>query len=233
MLGVFVFTFLFIVETPRPRGAPALVESFAGLPALIKDAGRLALRHRALSVLLAALACFLMATNPVEVLWPTHAKPMLEASYANTAIGFLTAAYFLSIAFGASISPYVSRLFRRRQEITLAAAFACLSGLQIALALQEGIIGFAAAFILYSVVLGLTETPASTILHRCVADIQRSTMLSLRSLVQQLGGAIGLVLAGAIADMYSAPIAWMVISVFLAVAVILVGVLALRLSAKG
>ena len=173
-----------------------------------------------------------MATNPVEVIWPTHAKPMLEEGYANAVIGILTAAYFFSIAFGASLSPRISRIFRRRHTMTLAAAFACLAGFQIALALQGSIVGFVTVFILYSVFLGVSETPASSILHRCVEDRQRSTMLSLRSLVQQLGAALGLILAGFIAEVYSTPTAWVIGSVFLVLAVLLISILAKRLTSE-
>ncbi|MVO16134.1 MFS transporter [Parasedimentitalea huanghaiensis] len=232
MLGVFVYTLLVIEEKPRPLNPQALKQGFASVPLVIKDAGLLALRHPALSMLLAALAFFLMATNPVEVIWPTHAKPMLDQAYANTVIGFLTASYFFSIALGASLSARISRMFRRRHAVTLAAAFACLAGAQIALALQGSIIGFVVFFILYSVVLGVSETPASSILHRCVEDHQRSTMLSLRSLIQQLGAALGLILAGALAEVYSTPTAWMACAVFLVVAVILVSILVKRLAAE-
>ncbi|MEJ6394446.1 MFS transporter [Gymnodinialimonas sp. 2305UL16-5] len=232
MLGVFVYTMFVIVEEPRPLNRQALKQGFATVPLVIKDAGLLALRHPALSVLLAALAFFLMATNPVEVIWPTHAKPMLEDGYANSVIGVLTAAYFFSIAFGAWLSPRINRIFRRRHAVTLGAAFACLAGVQIALALQGGIVGFVTVFIVYSVVLGVSETPASSILHRSVEDRQRSTMLSLKSLIQQLGGALGLILAGAIAELYSTPTAWMVGAMFLVVAVILIGILAKRLGAE-
>lgn len=232
MLGVFVFTIIAIVEKPRPMNAAALMHGFAKVPTVIKDASLLALKHPALSILLAALAFFLMATNPVEVIWPTHAKPMLDEGYANTVIGVVTAAYFFSIAFGASLSAHISRIFKRRHAMTLAASFACLAGVQIALALQGSIIGFVAVFVLYSVILGVSETPASSILHRCVEDRQRSTMLSLRSLIQQLGAALGLVLAGTVAEIYSTPIAWIVGAVFLFIAVILILVLARRLAVK-
>ena len=232
MLGVFVFTMLAIVEKPRPMSATALVHGFSNVPTVVKDASILALKHPALSMLLAALAFFLMATNPVEVIWPTHAKPMLDADYANTVIGVVTATYFFSIAFGAFLSPYISRIFKRRHAVTLAATFACLAGVQIALALQGSIIGFLAVFVLYSIILGVSETPASSILHACVEDRQRSTMLSLRSLVQQLGAALGLVLVGSIAEIYSTPVAWIVGAVFLFIAVILISVLVRRMAGE-
>ncbi len=230
MLGVFVFTMFAIAEAPRPRTGNALWDGFASVPSVIRDASGLALRHPTLSLLLASLAFFLMASNPVEVIWPTHARPMLDEGYASSVIGVVTASYFFAIAFGASLSSHISRIFKRRHAVTLAVTFAGLASVQIALAWQGGIIGFVAVFIVYSVILGISETPASTILHRCVGDHQRSTMLSLRSLIQQLGAALGLVIAGAVAEIYSTPVAWSLGAVFLVFAGILSLLLAKRLA---
>ena len=221
MVGVLIYTMRAIVEDPRPLTPQALRQGFTKVPSVVAEAGGLALKHPTLSMLLAALALFLMATNPVEVIWPTYAKPMLDADYANTLIGALTAGYFFAIAFGASLSPHISRVFRRRHAVTLAAIFAGLAVVQVGLAVQGEIMGFVGVFLLYSIILGASETPASSILHRCVEDHQRSTMLSLRSLIQQLGGALGLVMAGAVAEIYSTPVAWILGAVFLLVAAIL------------
>ena len=232
MLGVFAFTKTAIIEAPRPKSPGTLKHGFANVPLVIKDAGLLALKHPTLSLLLAALAFFIMATNPVEVLWPIFAKPMLEDTYANTAIGALTATYFFAIAFGASLSPHVSKLFKRHHAKTLAASFTCLAAVQIILALQGHILAFAAVFILYSICLGICETPASSILHRCVEDHQRSTLLSLRSLIQQLGAALGLLLVGSVAEVYSTPVAWSLGAVFLLLAAVLCLVLVKRVTTQ-
>lgn len=210
MAGVLIYTIFAIVEEPRPLNSNAIKQGFANAPRVVAEASLLALKHPKLSMLLAALALFLMATNPVEVIWPTYAKPMLHDGFANTSIGALTAGYFFSIALGASLSTHITRVFKRRHAVTLAALFASLAVVQIALAMQRGIVGFIGVFIVYAIVLGASETPASSILHSCVEDRQRSTMLSLRSLIQQLGAAFGLVMAGAVAEMYSTPIAWIV-----------------------
>jgi len=229
MIVLFVFTFVAITEEPRPLNLKALGHGFTRVPSVVGEAGLLALKHPTLSILLFALALFLMATNPVEVFWPTYARGLLNDSYANTAIGVLTAAYFFSIAFGAALSPHINRLFKRQNAITLSVAFACLAALQIALAFQGAMIGFVVMFVLFSVVLGSTETPASSILHSCVENHQRSTMLSLRSLVQQLGAAVGLMAFGGIAEGYTLPVAWMGGAGFLMIAVLLTGMLAKRL----
>jgi MFS family permease len=228
MIAVFAYTLLAIVETPRPRNA--LTQGFTTVPQVIRDAALLARKTPALSMLLAALALFLMASNPIEVLWPTHLKPMLAEGKANTIIGVLTAVYFFSIAFGAALSSYINRLFNQRHAITLSVAFAYMTGIQIALALQGHVVGFVLVFILYSVALGVAETPASSILHRYADDRQRSTILSLRSLIQQLGAALGLVVAGAIAEISSTPAAWLVGAAFLFIATTLITLLDRQLS---
>lgn len=228
MLAVLCYTVFAIREEPRPLDLRALRRGFESVPAVVKDAGFFVLRHRTLSILLAAMALLLMATNPVEVFWPPHVKSMLDDGYANTAIGLLTATYFFSIAFGATLSTWINRLVGRRPAVTLSFSFAALAFLQAVLALQVGIIAFVGVFILFSVVLGSTESPASTILHSCVEDHQRSTILSLLSLVQQLGAVFGLLLIGGIAESYSIGIAWVCGVVFILIALILTSILAAR-----
>lgn len=230
MACVFLYTLIFITENPHPLSAKALLNGFRTVPLVIKDASLLALKTPALSLLFAALALFLLATNPVEVVWPTHVKPMLETGFANSLIGVLTATYFFAIALGAALSSHISKFFNRQHAITLACVFAALAIAQIALALQSHIFGFIPVFILFSVFLGISETPASSLLHRMVKDRQRSTMLSLRSLIQQLGAAIGLLLAGAIAELYSTPIAWMLGALFLCAAAVIITMLAKRMT---
>ncbi|WP_299919225.1 MFS transporter [uncultured Roseobacter sp.] len=228
MSVVFFYTLAAITETPRPLNPEALRQGFLKVPTVIREAGLLAWTDRTLSRLLMALALLLMATNPVEVLWPTHVKAMLSEGYANTAIGALTATYFFSMAFGAALSPRINRMFRRRHAVTLSLALACLAALQIAMALQGSILGFVGVFILYSVIFGVIETPASSILHSCVENHQRSTLLSLRSLVQQFGAALGLMLVGGLAEGYSLPIAWVGATAFIVIAALLAGGLARR-----
>lgn len=229
MIVLFFYTLTAITEQPLPLNPKALGQGFRDVPVVIKDAGLIALKHPTLSMLLLALALFLMATNPVEVFWPVHVKGMLEQDYANTAIGVLTATYFFSIAFGAALSPRINRIFKRQHAVSLSVVFASLAAVQVAMAYQGHIFGFVSMFILFSIVLGATETPASSILHACVENHQRSTMLSLRSLVQQLGAAIGLLMVGGIAEGYSLPVAWIGGAGFLMIAVVLTGILAKRL----
>ena len=222
MVFLFCFTIFLIKEEPRPLTPKALWGGVKNVPSIIKGASILAVTQPTLLLLLIAVALTLMATNPVEVFWPTQVKNMLNASHANTTIGILTAVYFSAIALGAALSSRINRIFGRQNAVTLSAALACLLALQIILACQSNITGFVLVFTLFSLVLGVMETPASSLLHSCVENHQRSTLLSLRSLVQQLGAAFGLMVVGVFAQSYTVSIAWIVAAAFLGLAVILI-----------
>ena len=222
MVFLFCVTIFLIKEEPRPLTPKALWGGVKNVPSIIKGASILAVTQPTLLLLLIAVALTLMATNPVEVFWPTQVKNMLNAGHANTTIGILTAVYFTAIALGAALSPRVNRMFGRQNAVTLSAALACLLALQIILACKSNITGFVLVFTLFSLVLGVMETPASSLLHSCVENHQRSTLLSLRSLVQQLGAAFGLMVVGVFAQSYTVSIAWIVASAFLGLAVILI-----------
>jgi len=205
---VFTYTVLLIREPARALNGEIVLREIRSVPSTIRDGAQLAVSNRVLLLLLAILALMLFATNPVEVLWPTVMQTMLDPERAAATVGILTAGYFLAIAVGASLAGRVSRLFRRRHALTLAAVLGALILCQITLALQGSLIGFIVAFLLFSVVLGLSESPAAAILHDHVPDSRRSTILSVLSLLKQLGAMLGLLALGWIGETEGVSVAW-------------------------
>jgi predicted MFS family arabinose efflux permease len=57
---------------------------------------------------------------------------------------------------------------------------------------------------------GLSSSPSSYILNEQIEEHNRSTLLSLESLCVQIGGLIGVLMMGIIAQKISIPIAWVV-----------------------
>lgn len=205
---VFAYTVLLIREPARTLNGAVVLREMRAVPGTIRDGARLAISHRALLLLLAILTLMLFATNPVEVLWPTVVQAMLDPEGAAAVVGLLTAGYFLAIAAGASLAGPVGRLFGRRHAVTLAAVLGALIACQIALALQGSLVGFIVMFLLFSVVLGLSESPAASILHAYAPDNRRSTILSVQSLLKQLGAMLGLLILGWIGKTAGVGIAW-------------------------
>ncbi|MEM6695974.1 MAG: MFS transporter [Pseudomonadota bacterium] len=223
---VFVYTVLLIREPARPLNGAVILREIRAVPSTIRDGAWLAISHRALFVLLAILTLMLFATNPVEVLWPTVVQAMLDPERAAATVGLLTAAYFLAIAVGASFAGRVSRLFKRRHAVTLAVVLGALIVCQIALALQGSLIGFIAVFLLFAAALGLSESPAASILHSYAPDNRRSTILSVQSLLKQLGAMVGLLVLGWIGEREGVGLAWITGTLGLGVAAALAILLA-------
>lgn len=218
--GVIAYTALLIREPVRTMNGAVILREIRAVRSTIVDGARLAISRRALLLLLAILTLMLFATNPVEVLWPTVVQTMLDPERAAAIVGLLTAGYFLAIAAGASLAGRVSRLFGRRHAVTLAAIFTALIVCQIALALQASLVGFIAVFLIFSVVLGLSESPAASILHAQAPDKRRSTILSVQSLLKQLGAMVGLLVFGSIGETEGVGIAWIAGALGLAVAAV-------------
>jgi len=225
-LGVFVYTVVLIREPSRPMNGAVCLREIRAVPGTISDGARLATSQPALLVLLAILTLMLFATNPVEVLWPAVVQTMLDPERAAAIVGLLTAGYFLAIAAGASLAGRFGRLFKRRHAVTLAAVLAALLMCQIALALQASLMGFIVVFLTFSVLLGLSESPAASILHAYAPDNRRSTILSVQSLLKQLGAMVGLLVLGSVGETEGMDIAWICGALGLAVAAALAGLLA-------
>ena len=225
-LVVIAYTILLIRERPRALNGAAALRELRAVPGTIRDGARLAVSNRALLLLLTILALMLFATNPVEVLWPMVVQAMLDPERAAAVVGILTAGYFLAIAAGAGFAGRLGRLFGGRHPAMLAVVLGALVLCQIALAWQGTLAGFTGAFLLFSVVLGLSESPAASILHVHAPDDRRSTILSVQSLLKQLGGMAGLLVLGWIGERDGVGTAWIAGTVALGAAVALAIVLA-------
>lgn len=227
---VLAYTVILIREPTRALSGGIVLREIRSVPGTIRSGAQLAFSNRALLLLLAILALMLFSTNPVEVLWPTVVQTMLNPEGAAAVVGILTAGYFFAIAVGASLARRVSRLFRRRHALTLAVVLCALMLSQFALALQGSLVEFIGAFLLFSVVLGLSESPAAAILHAHVPDDRRSTILSVQSLLKQLGAMLGLLFLGWIGETEGVGAAWIAGGVGLGVASVLAILLAKQTS---
>lgn len=207
-LAVFAYTVLLIREPARTLNGGIVLREIKAVPGTIRDGARLAISDRTLLLLLAILTLMLFATNPVEVLWPTVVQSLLDPARAAAMVGILTAGYFFAIALGAALAGAMGRLFKRRHATTLAVVLSALALCQVALAAQGTLVGFIGVFLLFSVGLGLTDSPAASILHAHVPDNRRSTILSVQSLLKQFGAMVGLITLGWIGQTTGVRVAW-------------------------
>jgi predicted MFS family arabinose efflux permease len=78
----------------------------------------------------------------------------------------------------------------------------------ILLALQSTVLGFAAFFMIFLLINGMSNSPHSTVFNSQVPGERRSTLMSFESFVVQIGVLAGSLTFGYIAEVLSIPTAW-------------------------
>lgn len=177
---------------------------------MIKDSVHYAVGHQIVSVLLYSVFLVSAALFALETFWIPFAKPLINSQFPVSIIGVISAVYFFSMAIGAGLSEHVVNIFNGHNAKTMI-FLAIISGiLFIALSFSSNIFIFVGLLLLLNVAGGAEGAPGQSLFHDYVPNDKRSTLLSLQSVVGQLGGLMGMLGLGFLAEKYSIATAWQV-----------------------
>jgi DHA1 family tetracycline resistance protein-like MFS transporter len=193
-----------LMVEPHPPGVDAdaadVRAMLATVPAVVGAAVRTVRRSRVL-----------LALVTIELLWglgmvafETFTPPRLEAvtgsaDTAATLLGPTNAAAWLLSAAGAAAVPALTRRIGAHRSGT--ALLAIQAAGVVAIALLGGPAGVIGAFTVVMIVHGAANPVHQGLLHRAVTDArQRATVASANSLTASIGGAVGGIALGALAD---------------------------------
>lgn len=217
ILGGFVlfYTQFFIIETSQKLSKKAIVGGFSNLGIIIFDATQYGLKNKLISSMLIGTACTSLAFFTFQAFWVPYIKPMLNDQYAATIIGILTFVYFFMAGLGSEIAkPTIVFLNNNMSHALATLTFICGLCL-LAISTTSNIYSFVALLIVYTAFFGSVSSPYNSIFNDHIPNEKRSTLLSIASLMQGLGGLIGMLFIGYIADIFSIATAWKVGVVFL------------------
>lgn len=227
---VSVITIFAIKEDRHPLNKQAIKAGFANIPNMMRDAVHYASGHNIVSVLLVSIGLSSAALFALEMYWIPFAKPMIESQYAVSFIGLISAVYFFSMALGAGLSEPVVNIFKGHNAKAMM-FFIILSGiLFFALSFSPNIYVFVVLLLLLNITIGAEGAPGQSLFHDYVPDDKRSTLISLQSVVGQLGGLFGMLGLGFIAEQYSIGTAWQVGSVVVIISGLILLVLPERMA---
>ncbi|MBL1242422.1 MAG: MFS transporter, partial [OCS116 cluster bacterium] len=188
---------------------------------IIADAGHYGFRNKTIATMLMGAGCMSLAFFTFQSFWVPFVKPMLNGEFATSIIGFLTFGLFLSQAMGTMLAKPAINLCRGNMAKALAGlTFISAAGL-LAISFSSDIIYFALTLVLFSLFIGSMHSPYASLFHDNLPNDKRSTLLSLVSLVERLGGLVGLLFIGYIAEYFGIPTAFQIGSIFILVAGIL------------
>jgi MFS transporter, DHA1 family, quinolone resistance protein len=222
-------TVIMVKEAHRQFSKEAVMSGIRSTPHIIGISVQLGMRNPITRALIIALTVLGFAIAGLELLWQPRVSEILGATSDTWVLGVLAAAYFLATSLGSLASPAICRGFRDSYATVLLLARIGTAGALIALSFQQGIFGFAALFILIYFITGIEDSPHSTLFNKQVPSQHRSTLISFKSLMLQLGGVAGSITLGWIANSYSIATAWELAGVVLGVSAIAYLVLARHL----
>jgi MFS family permease len=193
MLVAHAIAVMALITRDRPAHTPR--ESRPTVLSTVSSGLRIAGSHRGLRLVLAYTGLLGILLAGVELISPGTIAGLLEVpSQGSAAYGILVSAAFGASALGAMLSPRVALRFSsqpRAAGLVTAVAAVCV------LAIAVPTLGAAgSAFILVYLLLGVTGPMAAELIHDRVGPAERSTILSIESLVLQLGGVVSSIVVG-------------------------------------
>ena len=189
-------------------------------PEIIATSVKYGMRNRVTLLLLLSTLAMGFALFSLELLWQPRVRELSNEGTGTWMLGVLAAGYFLASSLGSLTAPLACRQFRGHYPNLLTLSRVAMGLILVLLAMQGGLLGFSAVYLLVYFIAGLEDSPFSTIFNNQVPSEARSTLISFRSLMLQLGGVVGAVIIGYLADTTSIPVAWTLAGVVLLVSAV-------------
>lgn len=213
-IAIFAVTFLVVallVKEDRSRLGDAEVSGFGAIPSLIRETFSLSRRNPTVLLLLGAASVGGFALSGVETFWQPYFANLLGGSEGNSILfGFLLAGSFGFGMVGNLLSTPLSKLFKKRYGLVAALFQGIQGGVLLLLALQSTA-GLATAFFwLVYFSRGTMNSPHAALFNAEVPAAKRSSMLSVQSLANYVGGGLGSIALGYVSDSFSISAAWMI-----------------------
>lgn len=186
-------------------------------PQTVATSVKFGIRNRVTLALILATFAIGIALGSIELLWQPRVQQILGPQEATWILGVLAAGYFVSAAVGSLAGSPVCKALKDNYAHALTIARIGLAVSLFLLALQSGLLFFALLYFAFYLIMGIEGSPYSAVYNAEVPSEVRSTMLSFQSLVTQLGGLIGTLVLGYVAQAYSIASSWFLASLILLV----------------
>ena len=197
-------------DRPSSRGN-SWREGFQGVPSMIKTAVTLTRRNNILLMLLGVASASGFVLASLESFWQPHFANLFGESGGDRFwFGVIMGGNFLFGMLGNMLITPINKAMGKRYGL-VAAIFHGLRGvILIGLALVGNVPLAIAFFWLVYLNMGAVNSLHSTLLNEQIPSEQRSSMLSIESLASYIGGAIGGIFLGYIAEQISISTAWVI-----------------------
>lgn len=204
--GVHLVAVYVLMNEERPARSRNRADGIAAF-ANVRTGLGFAVRAGSLRRTIAGGALIGAALVAVEALWQPRFLELLDRDDATIFLGALLAVGFAGGAAGAALGPAFGRRIGRRASPTMTAQLLAGSMLALLGVVTQPVVA-ALVFVFFYAFLGVTGPLRSALLHEHTASEQRSTTLSVDSLLFQAGGVVAALTLTALADSRGIGMAW-------------------------
>lgn len=157
----------------------------------VKESLSIALRNNNILLLILGTMTWGFCFNAIELYWQPQVKALLGTDAQTWIFGVINSGYFFASLLGVGL---INLLLKRRsisQRLVLVVSRILAGLIIIVLSFQNTIVSFASVYLFLFLMNGIMNIPEGTIMNSLIPDEKRSSLLSLSSLMLQLGGIAG------------------------------------------
>ncbi len=216
---ILILAVIILVKEKRPDSRHSSWKAgFSQVPVIIGEAISLSRKNRKIIILLVLGLFGGLGLATIETFWQPRFADLLGGGEGRTMLfGLVMAVAFVVGAIGNMASIPLGRRLNGRYEL-LAGIMQGLQGLSfLLLGFQAGIGAFVFFFWFIYMASGVMNSPFATLYNNQVPAKMRSSMLSIQSLSSYVGGILGSVVLGYVANTVSIGLAWAVAGALLLV----------------
>lgn len=191
-------------ERSFTRRPSSVRDGLRSMLAAIRVGIRYGQRDRAVRFILATGVVHAFAVQALNMQWQPFFAPHISGPFV---LGIIYAGIAMSTTAGAAIAPYLlARLASERRTIVVALVVIGVG--TIVAASASSLLVALPAFLLHEVGRGFHRPVKEAYLNRHIPSTERATILSVESFVWHLGGVVGLLASGWIAERVSIAASW-------------------------
>lgn len=178
---------------------------------------RYGIHHKAVRFILIATCIQIFALQAMNMYWQPFFK---NHGVSERHLGFVFVGMMIALAVGAFLASKLA--YEGREKKMIMRVQFCTGTLILLAALIPGLPCIVVLFILHEVPRGCWNPLIDSYLQKRIPSCERATISSFCAIAPHIGGAIGLVVSGIVAQFFGIPMAWIVSGAFLIIGALFV-----------
>lgn len=203
-----LLTYILVKEEPPESEGHPLLEGIKKVPAMISSSLKIGIESPVILLMLGGVMFWGLSISGLEQLWQPRVMELLPGTNQSHLLGLLSFGYFACSSLGGLLTAPLCRLFKNNYPLLLFVLRLFMAFSFLILASRASLAGFTVFYFLTFSFNGTANGPEETVFNDAIPSERRATLLSFSSLFLQVGGLLGSILYGYLAETKSIGFSW-------------------------